>query len=129
MSSGPQSLPEVVRTLRSMPEGTTFTAAAVVLWLAPLVDAEPEVETEPASPSVTWQERLWTCPAETRLTLRDACEALGRSSSWVYKRTGAGATGVRLPCRKLEGELYFIARELRDWIAEHEDPHPHRRAG
>lgn len=70
--------------------------------------------------SLTWRERLWLVPSETRLGVGDVAEALARSKSWVYKRTMVTAED-RLPHRKLDGELQFCAGELRTWIREHEE--------
>jgi predicted DNA-binding transcriptional regulator AlpA len=76
---------------------------------------------EPSEPVVqTWCERLWTCPAETRLGVHELSEALGRPKSWIYRRTSAKAEG-RLPHRKLGGELLFTAGEIRAWLREHEE--------
>lgn len=80
-------------------------------------DAEPGAPVE-----WTWRERLWACPAETRLTVDDVAEALGRSPSWVYKRTAPSADPEdRLPARKAHGGLVFTAGELRTWIRDHEE--------
>lgn len=77
----------------------------------------------PAEP--TWRERLWTCPEQTRLGVREAAEALGRPVSWVYRRTSPKALAAGghapLPARRLDGELYFSAADLREWIAQHEE--------
>lgn len=73
-------------------------------------------------PDWTWREKLWVVPAETRLGVEEACEALRRSSSWLYKRTGDTANPAeRLPVRRAHGQLTFTAGELRTWIREHEE--------
>jgi predicted DNA-binding transcriptional regulator AlpA len=78
----------------------------------------------PEGPSETvalsWRERLWTVPAETRLGVHELTQALGRPKSWIYRRTSAKADG-RLPHRKLGGELLFTAGEIRAWLREHEE--------
>ena len=70
--------------------------------------------------SVTWRERLWLAPAETRLGANELCEALGRSKHWLYRHTGPSAEN-RIPHRKLDGELVFAVGEVRTWIRENED--------
>lgn len=70
--------------------------------------------------SNTWREKLWTVPADTRLGVREVAEATGRSLDWVYKHTGAAGSGLRLPHRKLDGHLVFLAGELRAWLLEAE---------
>jgi hypothetical protein len=60
--------------------------------------------------------------AETRLGVREAAEALGRPVSFVYRHTSEKAAGgARLPHRRLDGELVFVAGELRSWLREHEE--------
>ena len=71
---------------------------------------------EPAS----WQERLWTVPAETRMGAAEVAEALGRVKGWVYARTGPKAADP-LPHRKLDGVLTFTAGEIRTWIRDREE--------
>lgn len=115
--------------LRLAPPATLVPAADVLAALeqheqdAPAVD-EPTADATgaPALPA-SWRERLWLVPAETRLGVVEVAEALGRPRSWVYRRTGPAAetAGVTpLPCRRLDGELVFVAAELRAWIAAHE---------
>jgi len=75
------------------------------------------------NPSPTsWRERLWTAHPETRLGVRELAEALGRSRSWIYSRTGRSCpTSRRIP-HSLDdsGELVFKAGEIRDWLARSE---------
>ena len=105
------------------------TGASVTLPVSDLrawLEAEPALALlparavlDPAPTPSSWRERLWTVPAETRLGIAEAAEALGRSRSWIYKATSGGTTG--LPFRKLGAELLFVAGELRTWVREHED--------
>jgi predicted DNA-binding transcriptional regulator AlpA len=69
----------------------------------------------------SWRERLWTCPDETRLGVREVAEALGRPRSWCYRHTSKRSGLPLLPCRRLDGDLVFVASELREWIRSHED--------
>jgi predicted DNA-binding transcriptional regulator AlpA len=64
-----------------------------------------------------WRERLWTCPAETRLGVAEVAEAIGRPKSFVYRATSAKS----IPHRKLDGELVFVASEIRQWIRDQEE--------
>lgn len=109
-----RSLAEFVQWLASAPAGTTLSAASVHATLAPLVDA-PAGPTSPVGAS--WRERLWIAPPETRLGVREVAEALGRPRSWVYRHTGRKCGRALLPHRKFEGELVFLAGELRAWLA------------
>ena len=134
----PRNLPEVLALLAQLPPGTTLDAEAVAAWLAPLADAEPAEASAPVLVNVapSWKEKLWLCPAETRLDLAALCEALGRSRSWAYKLTsekaaakalakaaeaGAGHEPSPLPCRRLDGELVFVAGEVRAWLRDREE--------
>lgn len=112
-------------------------------WLEALADAEavvpavqvlarlPEGEEQEAQPAesspieMTWREKLWVVPSETRLGAHEVCEALGRSSSWLYRHTSAKALSksdvAPIPHRKLEGELTFLVGELRTWLRETEE--------
>jgi hypothetical protein len=90
-------------------------------WLRDVLDSGPVLASNPALIApLTWRERLWTVPAETRLGTREAAEAIGRPVSWVYRRTGEHCPNAPLPHRRLDGELVFLAGELRAWLEEHE---------
>ena len=104
-----------------MPVSAERLALAVALEQLARVLREPPAEAPPASsaaapvPPLSWRERLWSCPPETRLGVRELAEALGRPRSFVYRAARRG-----LPHRKLAGELTFIAGEVRRWVTEHE---------
>jgi len=86
------------------------------------VGAQPsEPEATPATLELTWRERLWLVPAETRMGVNELAEALGRSKSWVYKRTQGRAGEELLPYRKLDGELQFGVGEIRTYLHEREE--------
>lgn len=117
-------LGELLDWLRHAPPGTSVLADVLVARLGPLLAAGPALHREtvssvPGAPG-GWQERLWTAPAETRLSVRDAAEAIGRPRSWVYRRTGVKCPNARLPHRQLDGALVFLAGELRQWLMDHE---------
>lgn len=125
-ADGFETLADLVAWLRRAPAGTRLDAAVVAEILddtgVPTALESPEsLQAAPdTSESSTWRERLWTVPAETRLGVVEAAEALGRPKSYVYDRTGAKADDP-LPCRKLDGVLVFTAGELRQWIEDRED--------
>lgn len=122
--SGPQTLSELRRWAAKAPPGTSIPVASLAELLGGLEDesalrsAALEEQSEPVSR--TWRERLWTCPAETRLGVHELSEALNRPKSWIYRRTGEKAED-RLPHRKLGAELLFTAGEIRAWLREHEE--------
>ena len=93
-----------------------------------LKDAAKKVGVQPSEPGatpatleLTWRERLWLVPAETRMGVNELAEALGRSKSWVYKRTQGRAGEELLPYRKLDGELQFVVGEIRTYLHEREE--------
>jgi predicted DNA-binding transcriptional regulator AlpA len=107
--------------IESLADAEATIPARVVLERLPndpRADRIPSVI--PPEPVATWRERLWLVASETRLGAHEVAEALGRSRSWIYKRTARGAEG-RIPCRRLDGELVFLAGELRAWIREREE--------
>lgn len=84
--------------------------------LAELVAGAPRPEA-PRTPALSWRERLWSCPPDTRLGLAEVCEALGRSKGFVYRLTRT----KDIPHRKLDGVLVFKAGDVRDWVKLRED--------
>lgn len=111
--------------LRGAPPGTTILAAALLDLLeedgADAAPVTPAAGLELRPEDLTWRERLWIVPAETRLGTREVLEAMGRSRSWLYGQLGEEREGTRLPHRKLDGELVFTAGEIRTWIRDREE--------
>jgi predicted DNA-binding transcriptional regulator AlpA len=105
--------------LRRAPEGTTITAAAVL----DVLEREPVVTSSAPAPATTisWRERLWLCPAETRLGVAEVMEATGKGKSWVYRHTSAKSGVSIIPHRKIDGELVFRAGEFRTWLTTFEE--------
>lgn len=118
-----RNLHDLLEWLSRAPEGTQLPASTLAAMLRPLVDApaDPEpVSLEAVASEPTWRERLWTCPAETRMGVREVAEAVGKSASWVYRHTSKKSGLPILPHRKLDG-LVFLAGEVRAWLREHEE--------
>jgi hypothetical protein len=83
---------------------------------AALASSGDSVDQSPKAP-VSWQERLWSAPHETRLSTTEISEALGKSVSWVHKRTSPRSGHVQIPHRRLnDGKLSFLAGEVRKWL-------------
>jgi predicted DNA-binding transcriptional regulator AlpA len=106
--------------LAQAPPGTLVPARELATLLSRAAEEPPDAST--AAPvretmHTTWRERLWIVPPDTRLGVREVAEASGRSRDWVYKHTSAGGSGWRLPHRKLDGQLVFLAGEIRTWLA------------
>ena len=116
-----KSVAEFVVWLRGAPPGTTLSAESVLAVLE--ADAPPQFAASiaPVSSLISWRERLWTVPPETRLGVIELSEALGRAKSWTYRHTSRRSGLPRIPHRRLDGELVFVAGEVRAWIADHED--------
>lgn len=122
-ASSPSSLAELRDWLERLPAGTMFEVSAFLGWLASIDEGETtEAEDDPplAQVALSWKERLWIVPAETRLAAEEVAEALGRSKSWVYNHTYSGAANP-LPHRTLDRSLIFTAGEVRTWIRESEE--------
>lgn len=69
-------------------------------------------------PAATWREKLWTAPPETRLTMREACEALNMSEPTVRKHMKNSTNPLpyrRLPIGK-KPQVQFLCGELRTWL-------------
>jgi len=118
----------LLAVLKAMPPGSLVPVAFVVSELIASCSVagpsatptqNPPTDPPPSLPQ-SWKERLWECPAETRLGVRELAEACGRPRSWVYKNTQEKAEH-RLPHRKLEGSLVFLVGECRCWIREQEE--------
>jgi predicted DNA-binding transcriptional regulator AlpA len=99
-----------------MTRDVTLSGVDLVLRLPDPVSIPVAAEVGVAE-SPTWRERLWTCHAETRLGIEELCEALGRSKAFVYRHTRAKT----IPHRRLDGELIFVAGEVREWLGHREE--------
>ena len=113
-----RSVGELHAWLRASPPGTLVDAHALAQALAvSLPDVGPSTVAERAT---SWRERLWVVPPDTRLGVAELLEALGRTRSWLYRHTGPSSPGACIPHRKFDGELVFLAGEVRQWVVENE---------
>jgi predicted DNA-binding transcriptional regulator AlpA len=115
-----RSLSDIICWLAEAPTGTLIPADALAAMLRARSKDDEHAAASPApaataSPS-SWRERLWTVAPDTRLGVQEVAEAAGRSRDWVYRHTGPSGSGIRLPHRKLDGELVFVAGEVRNWL-------------
>lgn len=120
-------LQALVAWLELAPAGTTIGAGDLLGILAPMSTSADGCSSQvPAPPAATglpqtWRERIWTVPAETRLGVAEVVEAIGRPKSFVYRHTSAKSGLTLIPHRKMDGELVFVAGEVRTWLRDQEE--------
>ena len=118
---------DALHRLRLMLEHTPPGSMIPVDWVRSLVEDAGPVQTvpEPMPAAEDWRSRLWTCPPDSRLGVAELSEALGRPKSFIYRRTSEKASETNgytpLPCRRLDGELVFVASEVRAWVQQSEE--------
>lgn len=113
------TLADVVRWLEQAPPGTTVPATAMLELLRD-ADAEtaPAIAPDPANAAPL---SIWTCDPELRFGVKELASAIGRSASWIYHRTQEGvADRDRLPHKRQDATLIFVAGEVRAYLLEHE---------
>lgn len=115
--SAERSLTELRAWLAAAPPGTLVNTQELARALTAV---SADVSSPPPAPALSWRERLWTAPPETRIGVAELCEALGRTKSWVWRHTGPHSPGARIPHRKLDGELVFVVGEIRQYVLTHE---------
>jgi predicted DNA-binding transcriptional regulator AlpA len=118
------TLEDLVAWLRDAPTGTQLDASTFAEALEDLAAQEPKDEPESrleAPVEWGWPERLWIIPAERRLGVKEACQALEKSRTWLYAHMSEGQGRDRIPHRKLDGQVLFTAGELRAWIRDQEE--------
>lgn len=120
------SLPSLLAWLRAAPAGTVLSCNAVLDALEHIhqdATRPPDLDASEARATNApgWREKIWTVPAETRLGIIEAAEAVGRPRSFIYRRTSAKSCLSKIPHRKLDGGLVFLAGELRSWLASEEE--------
>jgi hypothetical protein len=122
-SATPGTLAGFLEWLSVAPSGVMLSAEQTYQQLRAIADAEEPAAIPPTLPQeATWREKLWTVPTDTRMTVPDVAEAIGRPLSWVYRHTSVKSAGEqRLPHRKMDGELLFVAGEIRAWLLDHEE--------
>lgn len=116
-----RSLEDLAEWLASLPQGTLVPVDAL-RELIPQVPASAQTTTPPDHTFCTqfsWRENFWRVPHETRIGCAELAESLGRSRSWVYKRTQQRSVTIPLPYHKIEnGALEFVVGEIRGWLAQ-----------
>lgn len=116
-----QELHYFAKWAAAAPPGALVPAAFIAECLAARSEDAPDTSDASAGPEpITWRERLWTVPTETRFGVVELCEALDRPRSFVYRHTSSKSGLSLLPHRKLDGELVFVAGEIRGWIQSNE---------
>jgi len=118
--------------LEAAPDGTSIPAASLLVLLRD-VERQPAPDAATAQvaiPAPGWRSRLWSCPPDTRLGKSELCEALGRSADWLYRHTSEraaekreekGRPAGRIPHRRFDGQLVFVAGEIRAWLRDSEE--------
>jgi len=94
--------------------------------VARLVDATRALRETPDAPvtislgpiAVPWNALVWQVSPETRLSVRQAAEALNLTRAAIYTLVASG----KLPRVKLGGRLSFTAAMLRSYVTENEVP-------
>jgi len=111
-------LGELQTWLSQAPPGTLVPADSLAQAIAASV---PNIQRRSVvQRPMSWRERLWLVAPDTRLGVAELLEALGRTKSWLYRHTGPNSPGTRIPHRKLEGELVFVAGEICNWVRDNE---------
>jgi hypothetical protein len=113
------TLGAVLSWLRSLPPGCLIPASALIERLQDAAVDEFEPISTPG-PILPPNAAFWTYPPDTRLTVVQLALALNRPKSWVYRRTSRKSGLPRLPHRRLDGGLSFLAGEVRAYVLEHE---------
>lgn len=112
---------EKLAVLRSLPPSTMIAVRDVVELIDSIPDQPVHMPTcDPEAVQLPWSALLWLVPGETRIGIRELCEAVGRPRSWVHRHTAERGNCQRLPHRLMDGRLIFVAEELRQWLLQHE---------
>jgi len=100
----------------------TSEAPRIIAVVKGAIAAEMEgLAPEGRADGTIWAEKLWTCPPETRLGVRELAEAIGRPRSWVYRHTSPRGDLAPIPHGRLDGLLVFTAGAVRDWLRANEE--------
>lgn len=109
---------ERLRRVRDQVEGHLRQGRVLLELLDSLLAEGEPTPVRPEGPEPTPQERLWLCPAETRLGVDEAAAALGRSKHWAYRAYRGDLQGLNrpLPFSRFLGTLTITAHDLREWL-------------
>jgi len=105
-----RSIEQFRDALALMPDGAMLPAGELREWLR---DVPPTRAPAEAS-GMTWLEKLWTVPPDTRLNTAQAAEALGKSKNWLRERL------EEIPHVRFAGENQFKVGDLRQWLTTNE---------
>ncbi len=112
---------QLLSLVRECPPGTLIPTTVVADALGNHSPSQsPDANIVALLPAQSWRENLWAVPAETRLGIDQLCEAISRKRSWCYRHTSRKSDLPRIPHRKLDGQLVFVAGEIRTWIQRNE---------
>jgi predicted DNA-binding transcriptional regulator AlpA len=114
-----RSIAALSEWLNDFPKGTLLTVDAIRDLVAQIPGGPPLIAVEDTTHTMTWRERLWTVPQDTRIGSVELAQALGKSRSWVYHRTQVHSAHIPLPHRRIDnGQLEFVVREIRLWLTQ-----------
>lgn len=89
-----------------------------------LADRYDELASQPPAPPQSLLSQFWTLPEETRLSVQQVAEGLGKSAAWVYKSIDARRTDVPIPYRRdgsgTRHRISFLAGDVRAWVKRRE---------
>lgn len=122
MSTTRDKINEFIAWCERAPGNLQVSAAWVAEQLRAALEQEegcamPAVEVQPAPVETSWRERIWTVPDETRLTVDECAEALGKSRAWLYAR--GDELGIPYRVEK-SGRRAYVAGEITEWIRRQE---------
>ena len=116
MTPSLKSITALKQWLQTAPKGTTVDTRALLEIVNALPQELPAEARSIETPVVTWQ-----VPHQTRLRVPEVAEALGRPVSFVYRHTSTRSGYSTIPHRRLDGELVFVADDVREWIKCNEE--------
>lgn len=82
-----------------------------------VAEAVREALKEIGAAGVPWPEKIWTVPAECRLSVEDFAAVVQRSKQCIYRWSKTKAVKVR----KLDGVLVFRAADVRSFLTSREE--------
>jgi len=74
----------------------------------------------PITPVLPPNAAFWTLPPETRVTVAQLAEMLGRPKSFIYRHIKPRNGCEPIPHRKLDGQIVVVLSQAREWVRRHE---------